>query len=110
MAGLMFALRVQATPGAGATVALYTTPADQQAIVGTLVVCNTAAAPTTFKIRVAVAGAADAVGQSIFEDAPIAAKATLTLTTGLLLAEADVIRVSAAAAGVNFHAYGQVTG
>lgn len=93
------------TPGTPA--ALYTVPALTSAIVSSVVVCNTDTSPRTFRVSVAVAGAANATSQYIAYDVPIRAKETITLTLGISLATTDVVRYDAdVASKVNFHLFG----
>lgn len=85
---------------------LYTVPALTQAVVSTIVVCNRGGSATTYRISIAVAGAADNVKQYIAYDVAIAGNSTQTLTLGISLGPADVIRVYDGIATVTFTAYG----
>lgn len=84
---------------------LYVVPGATQAVCSTLVVCNSAGA-TAFRVSVAVAGAGDAPKQYLFYDAAIGANATVTVTIGITLGAADVVRVYATAATLNFNLFG----
>lgn len=99
----------QQSPAAATLVALYTVPAGGSAVISSVSVCNRAATPTTFRVSVAVAGAADAGVQYVFYDVPLAGLSTVMLTAGLTLGAADVLRVYAGAANVTFQAFGQET-
>lgn len=102
-------LRLQATPAAGAEVALYTAAAGVLfTTLATLGICNTGAAQARFRVRVALSGAATAATQSLL-DTTIAGGQTVTLTTPITLQGGDVVRVYSDLAGVNFHGYGQET-
>ena len=83
----------------------YTVAAATQVVGSTIVVCNTGAA-TSFRISVAIAGAADALGQYLFYDATIAATATTTITIGFTLGATDKIRVYATLATLSFTGFG----
>lgn len=96
----------QALPGAGALADLYTAPAAAKTVVSTLKVCNQAAAPTTFRVSVAVAGAADERKQYVYYDAPIDANDTFSATEGWTIAATDVIRVRSANGLVSFNLFG----
>lgn len=96
----------QSKPAAATLTALYTVPASTQAVVSTITVCNQGAA-TTFRISVAIAGAADTAAQYIAYDVAIGANETAYVTIGATLGAADVIRVYNAAATVSFNAFGQ---
>lgn len=96
----------QAIPAAGVLAALYTVPGARQAIVSSLVVCNQRAAPSTFRLSAAIAGAADTLSQYTHFDTPIQANDTLAITLGATLAATDVLRVQSANGAVSFTAFG----
>lgn len=96
----------QINPAAATLTTLYTVPAATQAIVSTLVACNTGSSATTYRIAVRVAGASIGTAQYLAYDAALPANDTATLTLGVALAATDVISVYAASANVAFHAYG----
>jgi hypothetical protein len=97
----------QAAPAAATSVALYTAPAATSAIVSTVVICNLATSQTTFRLRVAVAGAAVANPQYLFYETVLPAATTVTLTIGLTLAATDVLACQSASGSVAFSAFGQ---
>lgn len=96
----------QSTPSATTLTTLYTVPSSTSAVVSTLVICNTTAAATTFRVAVRPAGAAIATQHYVAYDAAIPANDTVTLTLGLTLATTDVISVYAAVVNLAFQAYG----
>jgi hypothetical protein len=75
-------------------------------VVSSINVSNRSATPTSFRISVAVAGAADNDKQYIAYDVAIAANATATFKVGLALATTDVIRVYATLATLSFNIFG----
>jgi hypothetical protein len=79
--------------------ALYTVPALTQVTVSSLVICNRSAASRTFRVSVAVGGAADSVEQYLYYDAVITKNSTFAASLGLTLGAGDVVRVLASAAG-----------
>ena len=85
---------------------LYTVPAATQAIVSTIVVCNQDASSHTYRISVAYNGAVDATKQYLFYNVRIAANTTYTITIGITLGAADIIRVYCDSATVSFNAFG----
>jgi len=97
----------QQAPAAATDATLYTAPAATSAIVSTIAVTNRGGTQTTFRLRVAVAGAAAANQQYVAYDVPIPPSTLLTLTLGITLAATDQIVVQAAAAQVTFQAFGQ---
>lgn len=85
---------------------LYTVPSLTQAVVSTVMVCNRSGTPTTFRLSVAVAGAANDDKQYITYDAPLAANEVWSYTIGATLGAADVVRGYAAAATVSMALFG----
>jgi hypothetical protein len=99
----------QVTPDAGILTDAYVVPALSQTTISSITVCNRSAAPTTFRISVAVAGAADNVNQYLYHDIAIPGNETFTATIGMTLQATDVIRVYAANATLSFNIFGVVT-
>jgi len=96
----------QSAPVATTLTALYTVPAATSTIESTVFVCNRSATPTSFRISVAIAGAADAVAQYLYFDLAIAGNDTFAFTTGITLAATDVVRVYATLATLSFSIFG----
>jgi hypothetical protein len=96
----------QSNPGAAVLTDLYTVPAATQAILSTVTVCNRSATPTSFRISVAIAGAADNAVQYIEFDKAIGANASASFTYGITLAATDKVRVFATLATLTFQAFG----
>ena len=84
----------------------YTVPALTQAIISTIVICNRAAATASYRISVAIAGAADATKQYLAYDTPIAGNSSHTLTLGITLGPGDKVRVYDNPATVSFNISG----
>ncbi len=98
----------QVNPAATTLTALYTVPALTQAIVSTITIVNRSATATTFRLAVAVAGAADSLMQYCGGyDTPIDGNAALSLTLGMTLGAGDVIRVYATLGTLTFNAFGE---
>jgi hypothetical protein len=89
--------------------ALYTAPNLSQVTTSTLVVCNRTASSKSFRVSIHVAGAGADDKQYLFYDTPIGGNSTLTATLGLTLAQADVIKTYASAAGLSFNLFGVET-
>jgi len=81
-------------------------PGATQVVCSTLVVCNRSATGTSFRISVAVAGAADDNKQYLFYDSAIAGNAVTTVTIGITLGATDVVRVYATLATLTFSLFG----
>lgn len=96
----------QSAPALTTLTALYTAPSATQAVVSTVTICNRSATATTYRLSIAIAGAADATSQYVVYDATIAGNDTVALTQGWTLGATDVIRCYAGAATLTFVAFG----
>lgn len=96
----------QSAPGATTLTDLYTVPAATTAIVASVIVCNRAATSDTFRIALAVEGAANANAQYIYYDVVIDNNDTFVASIGITLGARDVIRVYAGTANLSFGAVG----
>ena len=96
----------QSAPTAATLTDLYTVPAATQTTVSSITVCNRSATATTFRLSVAVAGAADATTQYLYYDVDINGNDTFTATLGITLGATDKIRCYATLATVTFTAFG----
>jgi hypothetical protein len=96
----------QVSPAATTVTALYTVPAATSASVSSLVVCNRATSPGTFRVSVAIAGAVDATSQYVYYDETIDAIDTFAATLGITLATTDVVRCYSSNGTMNFHLFG----
>lgn len=99
----------QLKPAPATLSALYTVPALTTAVASTITACEQAGAATKFRISVAVVGAADAPTQYLFYDADIGINETKTITIGMTLGAADVVRVYSTSGSVSFNAFGAET-
>lgn len=95
----------QSNPSAAASTDAYTVPASTSSIISTIVIANRSVA-TSFRISVAVGGAALSNEQYLAFDIPIAANETITLTIGITLAATDKVRVYATLATLSFNIFG----
>lgn len=96
----------QARPAAAVTVDLYTVPAVTRTLISTILIANDDNVPTTYRVLVALAGAADAPVQRLAPDVSIPAHAVDGFTIGGTLNATDVIRVESGGGNVNFHLFG----
>lgn len=96
----------QSNPAATTLTGAYTVPGATSVVISTISVCNRSATPTTFRISIAIAGAADNNVQYFAFDVPIAANETKTFTDGFTLGAADVVRVYATLATLTFQVFG----
>jgi hypothetical protein len=98
----------QVAPNQNTDTVLYTAPAATRAVCSTLVICNQAAVNATFRVWVAVAGAATSAPQYLAYDVTLSKNNLVTLTIGISLAPTDVVRVrhSGANGTVSFNLFG----
>ncbi len=102
-----FKILGQINPAATTSTTLYTVPGSTSVVASSLVVVNTDASAATFRVSVAVAGAALNIKQYLVYDAEIAANETTALTLGITLATTDVVRVYASTALLSFNLFGE---
>lgn len=96
----------QSNPAATTLTDVYTVPAATQAVISSFVVCNRSLTPTSFRISVAIAGAANNNKQYIYYDLPLPANDTFIGTIGGTLNAADVVRIYVNDATVSFNIFG----
>jgi glucose-6-phosphate dehydrogenase assembly protein OpcA len=96
----------QSAPAATTNVNVYTVPSATQAVISTIVVCNRAAAPATYRIAVRPDGATIANQHYLAFDVTVGASDSTTLTLGITIDAADVITVFASTANLTFSVFG----
>src|SRR5512147_2104920 len=96
----------QVALGATSLTAVYTVPAATQAVVSTVTVCNRGVTDATFRVSVAVAGAADDPKQYVYYDVPIEAGDTFAATVGIALGAGDIVRGYASTANLSVNVFG----
>lgn len=96
----------QSAPAATTLTDVYTVPSLTSTTVSTLTVCNRGASSASFRISVAIAGAADTAAQYIFYDQALDANSTYAATMGITLGAADKIRVYASNANLTVNVFG----
>jgi hypothetical protein len=106
MATETYKVIAQASPAAATLTPIYTVPALTQAVISSIIVANRSAVRTTFRISVAVGGAADSNAQYLAYDADIEGNETREFTIGTTLSAGDVIRAYATLATVSFNVFG----
>lgn len=97
----------QANPSATTLTDCYTVPGATSAVVSSILVANRSSTPTSFRLSVAPAGAADSDEQYIAYDADLEGNEVWCYTAGLTLTATDVVRVYAADATVSFNIFGE---
>jgi len=96
----------QSSPAAVTLTDILTVPAITESVISSLVVCNRSATADSFRISVAINGAADAVEQYIYYDVPIPGNDTFIATIGATLDAADVVRVYSRNGTCSFNLFG----
>lgn len=96
----------QTALGATSLTDIYTVPAATQAVVSTITVCNRGITEATFRVSVAVAGAADDPEQYVYYDVPVDGNDTFAGTLGIALGATDVVRAYASNANLTVNIFG----
>lgn len=96
----------QTKPSAATLTDIYTVPASTATTVSTIVVANQSATATSFRVSVAVAGAADTTEQYLYYDIAIPGNDTFAATIGVTLSATDVVRVYNTLATLSFNLFG----
>lgn len=96
----------QSKPSAASLTACYTVPALTQATLSSIIVCNQSAAQTTFRVSVAVAGAANTASQYLYYDVVVPGNNSFVATIGLSLNAGDIVRVYNTFATCSFNVFG----
>lgn len=97
----------QVVPSAASLTTLYTVPALTTTICSSLVVSNSSATPTSFRVAVRPAGAAIDPKHYLYYDVPIAGNDTFVASIGISLAQSDVVSVYSTLATCSFNLFGQ---
>jgi len=96
----------QSSPAATSLTDVYTCGSSGGAAISSVTICNQSATPTTFRISLAVAGAADTAKQYLYYDIPLPGNDTFIATIGVSLANTDVLRAYVGAATVSINVSG----
>lgn len=102
----VYKVLAQLSPAATTLTTLYTVPAATSSVCSSIVVCNQNGSVQSFRISIAVAGAADNAKQYLYFDLAIDANDTFIATIGITLATTDLIRVYASATNMSFNLVG----
>lgn len=96
----------QSAPAALTETPLYTVPALTSTLCSTIVICNRSALPVTFRVSIAVAGAATTTKDYIYYDLTLAGYDTFAATFGVTLSTTDVVRIYASTNQLSFSLFG----
>lgn len=96
----------QVAPSAATLTTLYTVPSVTSTVISSITVSNNSATPTSFRISIQVAAAADNAKQYLYYDVAIPGNDTFVATIGVSLATTDVIKCYATLATLAFNLFG----
>ena len=96
----------QSSPSATTETPLYTVPSATSAIGSSIIIANRSTTVASFRVSIAVAGAATSNKDYIYYDLPIGANDTFIATIGITLATTDVVRVYSSNTNLSFSLYG----
>lgn len=97
--------QVQGTASTGTYATLYNTPAATEAVVSSLVICNTSSSSGTYRIGLDTTAGTPGTDEFLVYDATIAGNDTVALTLGIALSASKYIRVSSSASTIVFTAF-----
>lgn len=97
--------QVQGTAGVTTYATLYETPAATEAVISTIVICNTASSDATYRIGLDDTAGTPAASEWLVHDASVGANDTVALTLGVCLDAGKFVRVSSSADTVTFSAF-----
>ena len=96
----------QVNPAATTATTAYTVPSSTETVISTVAICNTGAAPATYRIAVRPNGASIETKHYVVYDSSLAPQDTQTLTLGMTLDATDVVTVYASTANFAFNLFG----
>lgn len=97
--------QVQGTAGVTTYATLYNAPASTEAIISTIVICNTAGSSATYRIGLDDTDGTPGASEWLVYGATVEANDTIALTLGICLDAGKYIRVSSSANTVTFSAF-----
>lgn len=96
---------VQGTSSVSTYATLYTVPANTQAVISTIAICNTASAAATYRIGFDDTEGTPGASEWLVYDSSVSANDTTFLSVGIALEATKNIRVSSSADTVTFQAF-----
>lgn len=96
----------QSAPASNTATDLYVVPAETEAIISTLSVCNRGSSAGTYRVSVRPEGASQSDQHYIAFDTSCSAKDSIMLTLGISMSATDVLTVSASTNDFTFNAFG----
>lgn len=86
--------------------AVYKVPADTQAIVSSVVICNRTASAVTFRLYISVNDQATGDKDYLYYDVSLPGNDTFTITAGYTMGAADEMRFYCSAASCSVNVFG----
>lgn len=96
----------QDAPAGATDTDAYTVPGATTTVITSVVVCNRSGSSDTFRLWVAVDGAADSDEQYLYYDFTVPANDSFAATLGITLDASDVVRVRSANGNLSFNVFG----
>lgn len=97
--------QIQGTASTGTYATLYTTPAVTQAVISTIVICNTSGSTATYRIGLDATAGTPGASEWLVYDSVVAGNDSVCLTIGVCLEAEKFVRVSSSANTVTFSAF-----
>jgi len=96
----------QSSPAATTDTTMYTVPAETEAVISTISICNRAGSASTYRIAIRPNGDTLANEHYLVFDATAPANDMIALTIGITLNATDVITVRSSTTNLTFQAFG----
>ena len=96
---------VQGTSSVSTYATLYTVPANTEAVISTIAICNTASAAATYRIGFDDTEGTPSSSEWLVYDATVGANDTIFLSVGAALEAEKYVRISSSADTVTFQAF-----
>lgn len=97
--------QIQGTSGTSTYATLYQTSSSVQAVISSIVICNTTSATATYRIAIMETEGTPSASNWIVYDASVQPNNSTSLTLGISLQGSRFIRVSSSANTVTFSAF-----
>ena len=85
---------------------VYTVPVGKSSTISSISICNRINTACSFRISVAIAGAADSVSQYLFYDSYLDGNSTYVATIGITLSAGDIVRAYSSNASTSINIFG----
>lgn len=105
MATTYKALQVQGTASTGTYATLYNTGASTEAVISSILICNTSGSNVTFRIGLDETEGTPGSSEWLVYDSTVSGNETLCLTLGVCLQNSRYIRVSSSSTSLTFSAF-----